>query len=75
MLYTIIFKNSDSVLSVKGLNGCVDAINRHIETNSVRSNYISKDIVSNMTCRNYCPKKWDFIRIRKEKLKPKIILI
>lgn len=75
MLYTIIFKNNDSVLVVKGLNGCVNAINRHIESNSVRSNYISKDVVSNMTCRNYCPKKWDFIRIRKEKLEPKIILI
>jgi murein L,D-transpeptidase YafK len=75
MLYTIIFKNSDNILLVKGLNGCVNAINRYIETNSVRSNYISKDIVSNMTCRNYYPKKWDFIRIRKENLEPKIILI
>jgi hypothetical protein len=75
MLYTIIFKNSDNILLVKGLNGCVNAINRYIETNSVRSNYITKDIVSNMTCRNYCPKKWDFIRIRKENLETKIILI
>jgi len=75
MLYTIIFKNSNNILSVKGLNGCVEAINRHIDNNSIRSNYITKDIVSNMTCRNYQPKKWDFIKIRKEKIKPKIILI
>ena len=75
MLYTIIFKNSDNVLSVKGLNGCIDAINRHIDSNSLRSNYITKDIVSNMTCRNYYPRRWDFVRIRKEKLEPKIILI
>jgi len=75
MLYTINFKNNDSVLVVKGLNGCVDAINRHIETNSLRSNYITKDIVSNMTCRNYYPRRWEFIKIRKEKLELKIILI
>ena len=58
----------ESVETAKGLVGCVEVINNYIDKCSIRSNYITKDVVSNMTCRHYYPRRWNFIKIVKTNL-------
>lgn len=58
----------ESIETAKGLVGCVEVINNYIDKCSIRSNYITKDVVSNMTCRDYYPRRWNFIKIVKTNL-------
>jgi hypothetical protein len=65
MFYTIYFNTLDDGIICKGIDGCVKIINTYIETNGISSNLITKDVVSNITCRNYYPAKWKFLKIEK----------
>lgn len=65
MFYTIYFNTLDDGIICKGINGCVKIINTYIQTNGISSNLITKDVVSNITCRNYYPTKWKFLKIEK----------
>lgn len=66
MFYTIYFNTLEDGIVCKGINGCVKMINTYIQTNGISSNLITKDIVSNITCRNYYPLKWRFLKIEKK---------
>ena len=65
MFYTIYFNTLDEGIICKGIGGCVKIINTYIQTNGISSNLITKDVVSNITCRNYYPAKWKFLKIEK----------
>ena len=65
MFYTIYFNTLDDGIICKGIDGCVKIINTYIQTNGISSNLITKDVVSNITCRNYYPAKWKFLKIEK----------
>jgi len=66
MLYQITFKNNNKAIITNSLLESVDVINRFIESESILSFPVNKNIVANWTSRSKSA-KYDFVEIIKLK--------